>query len=118
MDESLREYKRFIDSLVKRKISVVAKRIRDGVWNPDLQAPSDHKKYNQLLASLSQEQRDLIAEIVQDVRIGGIHDTLVVLEEYKLLRNDIELATEPYGTENYYDFIARLAGDTWPDEKE
>lgn len=120
VDESLQEYKQFIDNLVKLRKSILAKRIRDGVWNSNRQALPDHKKYNQLLAALSQEQRELIAEIIQDARDGAIHDTLVLMTDgkYRLSRNNTELAVEPYGTESYYDFVARVAGDTWPDERE
>jgi hypothetical protein len=38
-------------------------------------------------------------------------------EKYQLSRNGTELAFEPFGTENYYDLMCRLQGDTWPDER-
>jgi hypothetical protein len=47
-----------------------------------------------------------------------MHDVLVFLTdgEYHLVRHGTELAWEPFGTEMYFDFVARSAGDEWPEE--
>ena len=61
--------------------------------------------------------------MVQRSRDGGIHDTLVYLADeinlggLRLSRNGMELAIEPYGTEMYFDWLARLAGDDWPEHQ-
>jgi len=58
--------------------------------------------------------------MIQQARDGGIHDTLVYLSEQvdldnlKLIKDDVELAVEPYGTTMYWDWIARSEGDEWP----
>jgi hypothetical protein len=117
MDESLLEYKRFIDRLVGRVLSVEGRRIRSGVWHPE--PPPDQHKYNELLRSLSADQRELVAQLVDGARSGGMHDVLVQLTDgdYRLSRKGVELAQEPFGTEVYFDFVARSAGDAWPDER-
>ena len=116
MRNSLKEYEYFIDGLVKRRNSVEARSVKKGVWHEE--PPPDQAKYNSLLSDLSQEQRDLIADLLQQAREGGMHDFLVFLtdKKYQLSRNGIKLAWEPFGTPAFYDFVARLAGDQWPND--
>jgi len=108
------KYKQFIDDLVRQSESVNARLCRKGRFRKT----SAHAKYNELLASLSPSQRDLLADLLSNERSGGFHDFLVYLtdREAKLLIDDEELPTEPFGTESFFDFVARSAGDAWPDE--
>ena len=117
MNDEVAEYKLFIDGLVKLRHCVLAQRVREGVWNSE--PPPDQVKYNKLLSDLTPEQRDLIAEIIQSTRDGGIHDVLVFMtdKKYRLWKGNIQLALEPFGTEMYFDFIARRDGRQWPDER-
>ncbi len=128
MGTPLEEYQEFVDSLVRRRESVEARRVREGVWHkephPDQARDSElltsvlqeQVKYNELLAGLSQDQRELIAEIVQHARDSSFHDVLVLMtdKDYRLTRNGVELAFEPYGTPSFYDFVARRDGTPWP----
>jgi hypothetical protein len=119
MDEPLQAYKQFVDGLVQQRPSIEARRAREGVWHRD--PPPDQVKFNELLRSLSPEQRETLAEMLQKTRDGGIHDTLVYLTDefhgsgLRLSYPGIELPVEPFGTEMYYDWVARMAGDEWPE---
>lgn len=120
MATPLSEYKKFITDLVKRQPSVIARAIRE---NGHLYPLERNQELNHLLAQLSSEQREIIAQLVQRSRDGGIHDTLAYLADeinlggLRLSRNGMELAIEPYGTEMYFDWLARLAGDDWPEHQ-
>ncbi len=116
MADSLQEYKVFIDGLVKLRGSVLARRFREGVWH--CEQPPDQVKYNELLATLSQQQRDLIADILDNERSGSIHDVLVFITDrkYRVFKDETMLAVEPFGMESFFDYVARSMGDSWPDE--
>lgn len=118
----LESYKALIDALVRLRPSVEARRVRDGIWHRD--PPDDQVKFNRLLRELTPEQREVVAEIAQGARDGGIHDTLVYLNDeinlnnLRLTKSGVELPVEPFGTELYYDWVSRCAGDEWPDLEE
>lgn len=65
-----------------------------------------------------------MAEIIQRARDGGIHDTLVSLNDeaairgLRFVRDGVELAVQPFDTEMYYDWMARVEGHAWWDEGE
>ena len=120
MPTPLSEYKKFITDLVQKQPSLTARAIRQrGHLNPS----DRNEEINQLLAQLSAEQKEAVAQLLQQERDGGIHDTLAYLSEeinregLRLVRNGVELALEPYGTEMYFDWIARVAGDAWPEHQ-
>ncbi len=117
MNDPITEYKSFIDGLVGIRRSIGAGRVRSGEWQKH--PPADQAKYNALLASLSQERREVLAEMVQHERDAAIHDVLVFMTDrkYRIQSGDTQLAVEPFYTEMYYDFVARCSGDTWPDER-
>jgi len=112
MDMPIQLYKKLIDDLVDQRDCVLAKRVRE-----------KHRLCPQVIASLSEEVREVIAEMLQDARDGGIHDTLVylneemTLNEMRIVVDDTDLPVEPFGTEMFYDWVARCDGSTWPDEK-
>ena len=75
-----------------------------------------------IFGELSAQEKDLLVELLQEARDGGIHDTLVVLHEEmangaRLVKDGVEMAFEPYGTEIYFDWVARKEGDKWPDSQ-
>ena len=72
MSKELELYKIFIDGLVERKDSMTARWVKgDGFPKTE-----DNKAKNELLATLTPEQKGIIAEMLQDEHIAGIHDTL------------------------------------------
>ncbi len=120
MATPLSEYKKLIDDLVQRRPSVTARAIK----HQGRLHPSDrNEEVNRLLAQLSSEQKEVVAQLIQQGRDGGIHDALayltdaINLEGHRLWRNGVELAVEPYGTEMYFDWLARLTGDDWPEHQ-
>ena len=117
MSSPLENYKAFIDGLLGwPRSSVVARWV--GEWDKieDLktyQVPKDHPLYR-LVPGLTAEQRDALCEVLQAERDSGIHATLAYLETYTIAKGQEPLASEPFGTEMYYDFVARRDGDEWP----
>lgn len=114
MNKGLELYKAFIDGLVKRKNGVEAKRIMEIGYPQN----DDNKAINQLLAVLTPEQKEVVAKMVQEARIGGIHDTLAYITEMMDCDGLIisqEGAVYPHGPfeRMHYDFICRSEGDEW-----
>lgn len=79
MSKELELYKAFIDGLVERKDSMMALWVKgDGFPKTE-----DNKAKNELLATLTPEQKDVLAEMLQDEHIAGIHDTgLIYLQSF------------------------------------
>jgi Family of unknown function (DUF6547) len=122
MNKSLEEYQAFIDGLLEGpKSSIGARRAKEGVWNVN-EVPQQ-EKVNKLLQELAPEQRETLAEMLQQEHDNGVFAVLAYLTDeirvggLRLVRNGIELAVEPYGTEIYYDWTCRRAGDAWPEHQ-
>jgi hypothetical protein len=119
MPSPIQLYKDVIDGLVRIRRSVLGQWARGDGW-PNT---PDNTKINQLLSELSPAQREVLAEIVQRARDGGIHDTLVYLNDeaairgLRLVRDGVEVAVQPFDTDMYYDWTARTEGDAWPEER-
>lgn len=116
MSKELELYKAFIDGLVKRKDSITARWVQgDGFPKTE-----DNQAKNELLAALSPEQKDVLAGLLQDEHIAGIHDTLAYINEMMDLEG-LELHQEGESIPNdyfeslHYDFISRCDGDEWPE---
>lgn len=101
--------------------------LHDGVhraWVVDRGAYPDfeeNQNKNDLLKSLSKEQREVLADMLIEARRGGIHDTLVVLHD-RIALNDgaycehgVRMELEPFGNTLYQDYVARREGDEWED---
>ena len=134
MSKELELYKAFIDGLVERKGSMTALWVKgDGFPKTE-----DNKAKNDLLAALTPEQKDVLAEMLQDEHIAGIHDTLAYIEmlqdehiagihdtlayinemmdlEGLELHQDGESYPNDYFESLHYDFISRCDGDEWPE---
>ena len=72
MSKELELHKAFIDGLVERKDSMTALWVK-GNGFPKTE---DYKAKNDLLATLTPEQKGVLADMLQDEHIAGIHDTL------------------------------------------
>lgn len=109
-------YKAFIDGLVERKDSMTARWIKgDGFPQRD-----DNKAKNDLLNALTPEQKEALAEIIQNEHIAGIHDTLAYINEMMdleglELHQDGKFYPNDYFESLHYDFISRCDGDEWPE---
>ena len=116
MNKRLSNYHQFIDSLVKLKDGVLGHWITEKGF-PDLE---ENKTINEFLSRMTIQDKKIIASLVEQSRLGGIHDVLVFIqdqintEEVKIYKEGIELANEPYGTTMYWDWTCRCEGDEWP----
>lgn len=122
MGDGLAEYRRFIDDLVEltHRGSAIGQRIRGNQPLVPLPEDTDDSRDDQLAGELTSEQRQFVARLLDDERYAAIGDVLAhfTWQGYRLFTKDgIELDFEPFGTENYYDFTCRMAGDPWPDER-
>jgi hypothetical protein len=120
MKSALDSYHEFVDELVARKSCVLANRVAEGATWP---SSSELAEFNAFLGSLSMEQREQASRLLTKAREGGIHDSLVVLSErmnlkgLRLVENGVALPNEPHGTEIYFDWVARCAGEPWPNDR-
>src|SRR5512138_1047368 len=118
MSSRLEEYKAFVEGLLHIRPSVEAGWAREKSWP---RVP-ENKKFNEFLSTLKLEQRAILADMLQQARDSGIHDTLaylndeIALNDLHIFRSEVELAAQPYGTELYYDWWSRCNGDPWPED--
>ncbi len=116
MSRGIDIYKNFIDGLVERKNGTYSRWILEKGF-PD---NDENKSINELLASLSLEQKEILARIVQESREGGIHDTLAYMDEMMdcdglaLVQNGEKFVCDEFDS-MHYDFVCRCEGDEWPE---
>lgn len=109
------DYISVIDALVDECANgqgmVGSRRVRNGVWNesatPDF-LPEQHR-VNLLLASLSDEQRNALAGVLNEQFTSGVFTALRVLHHAKVEPFDDGVEGSPFN-----DFVGRLAGWPWP----
>ena len=116
MDKGTGIYQGIIDELVKKSRNCV-----DANWaiNGEAKGSGDHiARLNELLAKLTPEERETLAQYVSDAYMSGIYDTLCELEWYidckdmKITVEGEELPTTKFeGLGN--DFIGRRDGWEW-----
>ena len=119
MNDQVKIYQDFIDELTELNEGVAA------IWILEKEYPSvkENESINNLLKRLSKSDKEIIAQMVTDARIDGIHDTLVYLQDninlegLKIVRNDIDIANMPHGTTMHWDYVARSQGQEWPTEQ-
>lgn len=91
-----------------------SRRARRGVWNPnatgDDDLMADQFAFNGLLSRLSPQDREVLAAMLEQQFVSGIHESLVILHEAGI--HPFDQAEE--GTP-FHDFVGRLTGWTWPD---
>lgn len=114
-------YKAIIDQLVEDANTGIAERLlrEEGTFSrsPDAQLE------NALAKSLTNEQRSLLAEVIRKERIGGVHNALSILTWWMECRDvGLTFRGEPMpfelsGMGLHGDFIGRLQGWGWPEDK-
>lgn len=116
MSKKLELYKAFIDGLVDRKNSITARWVKgDGFPRTE-----DNQAKNELLAALTPEQKGVLAGLLQEEHIAGIHTTLAYLNKMmdldglELRQDEVSLPND-YFESLHYDFISRCDGDEWPE---
>lgn len=116
MKKELELYKNFIDGLVERKDSVIAKCIKcDGFPKTD-----DNKAKNEFIANLTSEQKEVLASMLEEEHIAGIHTVLAYinkmmdLDGLEIIQNGVSYPND-YFKSLHFDFISRCEGDEWPE---
>ena len=116
MSKELELYQAFIDGLVERKDSITARWLKgDGFPRTE-----DNQTKNEFLAALTPEQKEVLAGLLQEEHIAGIHTTLAYLNKMMDL-DGLELHQDGVSLPNayfeslHYDFISRCEGDEWPE---
>lgn len=110
------EHKRFIDTLVKYTPSLSSRLVRDKCIFS--KAP-DEKPYNEFVRRLSPDDRELLAQMLQNERIGAFHDALVHLHEacvlngWKITKDNNEIPSEPFGYTMFQEYITVLEDGSW-----
>jgi hypothetical protein len=117
MKTPIQLYKDFVDGLVKGRAGVLGRWITGRGW-PD---SPENKPINELLAQLTPQQKEIVAQIAKEAREEGIHDTLAYLDDemangLRLVNEGAELPISPFES-LHYDWVCRCAGDAWPDER-
>jgi hypothetical protein len=115
MDASYRAViDRLVESCTAGQGLVAATRARSGVWNPNADAGTtivgDQGDCNGPLARLSDDDREILAQMLQDTFISAVHESLVVLDAQGVPPWDEGSERSPYA-----DFMGRLLIDwEWP----
>lgn len=110
------QYRDVIDRLVRDCRSgqgtIGASRAREGVWNvnatPEI-LPEQHQ-INELLARLSEQDRETVAGMLSSEFVSGVHATLVALHEAGIPPFD-----DGYEGAPFHDFVGRLDDWSWPE---
>jgi hypothetical protein len=123
MKTALEYYKGFIDDLATSWPihSVLARWVREwGTAEP--KTYETQNEFNDLMAHFTPEQREMIADLVQQAYEDGIFKVLaylrdeINLEGLRISHNSMEFPVEPFGMTPYEDWISRKAGDLWPED--
>ena len=116
MKKEVELYKNFIDGLVERKDSVIAKWIKcDGFPKID-----DNKAKNEFIVNLTSEQKEVLASMLEEEHIAGIHTVLAYinkmmdLDGLEIIQNGVSYPND-YFESLHFDFISRCEGDEWPE---
>lgn len=110
-------YRDVIDALVENcrtgQGQIGPDRARKGLWNRNATAESmpGQYRFNELLARLPREDRNIIAEMLAQEYVSGAFAALSVL-------NDFQVAPFEEGYEGaaYNDFVGRMDDWPWPEE--
>ncbi len=129
VSEGGQHYQRLIDEIVGiAQSDVTANRIRKNGHgertNDDALPLEEHElAAKELLLSLSGQEREIVARMVEDARQYACHDVLAFLEwrhsvgGMDIVVDGVKLPKEPFFGTMHHDFVARLDGDAWPEER-
>jgi hypothetical protein len=113
------QYRALIDALVRAcrdgQGQIGPRRARAGVWNPNaVNTPDehpDHRAMNRLLDGLNDAERAVLAGMLEEAFVGGVHETLVILHAAS-----VQPFEDGYEGTPYHDFVGRLQGLSWRPE--
>jgi hypothetical protein len=110
-------YRDIIDRLVRScregQGQIGPRRVLAGVWNASANTTPDEMPeqvaMNLLLARLDPSDREIIAAMLRDAFVGGVHETLVVLH-----KTGVQPFDDGYVGTPFHDFVGRLNDWDWP----
>lgn len=109
-------YRAVIDALVRMcrdgQGQIGAERARRGLWNKNATSPAfdeDQFAFNELPSRLSDQDRDVLARMLEQEVTTGVFETLKALEEHKIAPFE-----DGYEGGPYQDFVGRMNGWEWP----
>ena len=87
------------------------RRVREGIWNVHATAESmpDQHAVNEVLARMSDDDREVVAGLLLEIFIAGVHEALVVLHD-----EQVPPFQDGYEGTPFHDFVGRLGGWPWP----
>jgi hypothetical protein len=115
MIDPIAEHKALIDELVRRTPSIGARLVREqGIFSKGFSMGN----LNSLVGRLSADDREVLAQMLQEERQYGIFDALVVLHEacfsgLKLTKEGAEIPAEPFGYTMFEEYTAVLQDGDW-----
>src|SRR4051812_8202277 len=86
-------YRMVIDELVRScregQGQIGPQRARAGIWNQNASADElpDQHAANKLLAAMSTSEREVLARLLEEAFVGGMHEALVVLHGTSVVRS-------------------------------
>jgi hypothetical protein len=110
-----RAYRDLIDRLVHDcragQGQIAAHRARTGLWNQNATAEDipDQHEVNVLFARLPRADREVLARLLEQEFVSGVHAALVALHEAQLPPFD-----KAYEGTPFHDFMGRLVDWDWP----
>jgi hypothetical protein len=117
MNPEIKAYQEFIDLLVTHRFDTIIRAIKEA----DLADTPYQRSLQQVLETLTPEQREIIGNYVQDRFVVGMQKTLFLMdmEDYKVINPDgINITGIPYSERMHYDFLWRVEGGNWEDTEE
>lgn len=116
MDDALRQYKSFVDSLTPLMEHYFRVENLPALDGPEGEAAK------LLLAKLNDDERELVNRLFRHITSTGVYQTLEYLDQFmeagklRLSWCDQELPLERYGEDLASDWLTRCEGEAWPDE--
>jgi hypothetical protein len=110
------QYRRLIDQLVHScqdgQGQIGPDRARRGTWNREASGQPgmrDQQLVNDILSRMSPAERDVLAGMLFDAFVSGVHEALVVLHEHRVPPFEDGVEGAPF-----HDLVGRLQGWSWP----
>ncbi|HUQ62248.1 MAG TPA: DUF6547 family protein, partial [Acidimicrobiales bacterium] len=71
----------------------------------------DQHRFNRLLERLGPDDREVVAVMLEEQFVAGVHEALVVLH-----KGEVEPSVDGFEGTPFLDFVGRLGGWDWPTE--
>ena len=120
MDRNIDQYKKFMEGLLKNRIDPYANNLKSG---RRVFPAVGEKKFQDFCDSLSDENKMILADIIQHTRDSAIFDVLEYLDfeinckGLKITQNDIEFPNDFWGGDFHCDWAGLCNGDMWGENR-